>query len=82
MPQLHLYVPDATAKLLKRRAEEIGLTLSKYLAEVVRKEADGEEWPECFFEDVLGPWEGELQRLPQGPYEEREDLSDDVVRRP
>lgn len=81
MPQLHLYVPDTTAELLKRRAEERGLTLSKYLAEVVRKEADAEEWPEGFFEDVLGAWEGELQRPPQGLYEEREDLSDDVGQR-
>lgn len=54
MPQLHLYVPDTTAELLKRRAEERGLTLSKYLAEVVREEVDDEEWPEGFFEDVLG----------------------------
>lgn len=81
MPQLHLYVPDTTAELLKRRAEERGLTLSKYLAEVVRQEVDDEEWPEGFLEDVLGTWEGELQRSPQGLYEEREDLSDDIGQR-
>ncbi len=78
MPQLHLYVPDATAELLKRRAEGRGLTLSKYLAEVVRKEVDTEGWPENFFEDVLGAWEGELRRPPQGLYEEREGFSDDT----
>lgn len=78
MPQLHLYVPDTTAELLKRRAEERGLTLSKYLAEMVRQEVDGEKWPEGFFEDVLGAWEGELRRPPQGSYEERENLSDDI----
>lgn len=77
MPQLHLYVPDATAELLKRRAEERGLTLSKYLAEVVGKEINGGEWPEGYFEDVLGAWEGELERPPQGLYEKREDLPDD-----
>ena len=82
MPQLHLYVPETTAELLKRRAAERGLTLSKYLAEVVRQEADGEEWPEDFFEDVLGAWEGELRRSPQGLYEEREGLADDIVRGP
>ena len=81
MPQLHLYVPDTTAELLKRRAEERGLTLSKYLAELVRQEVDDEEWPEGFFEDVLGAWEGELRRSPQGLYEEREDLSDDIGQR-
>jgi hypothetical protein len=66
MPQLHLYVPDTTAELLKRRAEERGLTLSKYLAEVAGSE------------DVLGAWEGELQRPSQGLNEEREDLSEDA----
>jgi hypothetical protein len=73
-----LYVPDTTAELLKRRAEERGLTLSKYLAEVVGKEAGNQEWPKGFFEDALGAWEGKLQRPPQGVYEEREDISDDI----
>lgn len=78
MPQLHLYVPDTTAELLKRRAEERGLTLSKYLAEVAGREVANESWPEGFFENVLGAWEGEFHRAPQGIYEEREDLSDDI----
>ncbi len=78
MPQLHLYVPDTTAELLKRQAEERGLTLSKYLAEVARREVAGEEWPVDFFEDVLGAWEGELQRPSQGLYEKRENLSEDA----
>lgn len=74
MPQLHLYVPDTTAELLRRKAEQRGLTLSRYLAEVVGREVDGDGWPEGFFEDVLGAWEGELRRPPQGSYEKREDL--------
>ena len=78
MPQLHLYVPDATAELLRRRADERGLTLSKYLAEVVGREVGGEGWPEGFFGEVLGAWEGEIDRAPQGLYEEREDLSEGV----
>lgn len=78
MPQLHLYVPDTTAELLKRRAEARGLTLSKYLAEVVGRETSDEEWPEGFFNDVLGTWEGELRRPRQGNYEEREGLTDDI----
>jgi hypothetical protein len=76
MPQLHLYVPDITAELLKKRAEERGLTLSKFLAEVVVEGVQDEEWPESFFEDVLGAWSGDLQRAPQGHYEVREDLSE------
>ncbi len=38
-------------------------------------ETDCEQWPEGFFENVLGAWEGELQRPAQGVYEERKDLS-------
>ena len=72
---MHLYVPDTTAELLRERARGRGLTLSRYLAEVVKREADEGGWPENFFGDVLGAWEGDLRRGPQGSYEEREDLS-------
>ena len=74
MTQLHLYVPDTTAELLKKKAEQRGLTLSRYLAEVVGREVDVDGWPEGFFEDVLNAWDDELRRSPQGSYEEREDL--------
>ena len=37
---------------------------------------DREQWPEGFFENILGAWEGELRRPAQGVYEERKDLSD------
>ena len=77
MPQLHLYVPEATARLLKRRAEDRGMALSRYLAEVVGREVDDERWPEGYFEDVLGAWEGGIVRPPQGLYEEREEFSED-----
>jgi hypothetical protein len=74
MPQLHLYVPDDLASEIARRAEARGLSVSRFLAEVVRQEiATG--WPEGFFEEVLGGWRGEpLERPPQLAYEERERL--------
>ncbi len=81
VPQLHLYVPDTTAELLKKKAKRRGLTLSKYLAEVVGQEVDAGGWPEGFFGDVLGAWEGGLRRPPQGSYEEREELSEGDSRR-
>ena len=74
MPQLHLYAPDATAELLKQKANQSGLTISRYLDGVVVREVGRGEWPEDFFENVLGSWEGELRRAPQGAYEAREDL--------
>ena len=76
MPQLHLYVPDETAEMLKSKARERGMSVSGYLAEVVGREVGGEDWPEGFFEEVLGGWEGDLERSPQGSYETREALGE------
>lgn len=76
MPQLHMYVPQRTAEVLRRQAQERGMSVSGYLAEIVVREAGGGEWPEGFFEEVLGGWDGEFVRPLQGEYEVRADLSD------
>ena len=74
MPQLHLYVPQNVANEIKRRAQAKGISVSKYLAEVVRREVS-EEWPGGFFSKVVGGWSGEtIVRPPQGDFEEREPL--------
>ena len=41
MPQLHLYVPDELAAEIARRAEARGLSVSRYLADLVRAEVAG-----------------------------------------
>ncbi len=74
MAQLHCYVPDDIAAQLQEKAEQAHLSVSKYLAELVKKEMT-HEWPEGYFEQVFGQWEGEpLQRPPQGEYEKRLEL--------
>jgi hypothetical protein len=74
MPQLHFYVPEETAEILRKRAESQGMSLSRYLAKLVQTEVPP-EWPEGFFEEVVGGWRGEpLERPPQGEYEDREAL--------
>ncbi len=74
MPQLHFYVPEETAEELRKRAEAEGISLSRYLANLVRSKAPS-GWPERFFEEVVGGWKGEpLERSPQGEYEYREAL--------
>jgi hypothetical protein len=74
MPQLHLYVPKQVASTLQKRAAARGLSLSKYLAEIVQRDI-GAEWPAGFFDQVLGSWKGKpLERPPQGKLEKREDL--------
>ena len=72
MAQLHCYVPEDIAEQAQRRAEQAGLSLSRYLAELVKRDAAVHAgWPEGYF-DLFVPIEGaELERPPQGEYEAR-----------
>jgi hypothetical protein len=71
MPQLHLYVADEIASLVRQRARARRMTVSGYLADLVRREvASG--WPAGFFDDVIGGWAGKpLARPRQGRFERR-----------
>lgn len=70
MAQLHFYIPDQVAEKVKAKAEHAHLSVSKYLAELVKREVS-EEWPEDYF-DLFGKWEGgSLERPKQGEYEKR-----------
>ena len=72
MPQLHFYVQEETAEELRKRAERQGISLSRYLANLVQREVPS-AWPDGFFDQVAGGWKGKpLERPPQGMYEERE----------
>ena len=71
MPQLHCYVPDDLAKRLQEKAQQAHLSVSKYLALLIKKEVEN-QWPEGYFE-LFGSWQGDpLERPPQGDYERRE----------
>lgn len=71
MPQLHLYVPEEVAVRLRERAKARGLSLSRYLAEVVVKDVTA-GWPEGYFESVVGSWRGEIPEIDDPPPVERE----------
>jgi hypothetical protein len=75
MTQLHCYVPDNIAQQVQRRASQAGLSLSRYLAELVKRDvATNTGWPEAYF-DNFGQWEGlPLERHEQLPLEERLEL--------
>jgi len=75
MTQLHCYVPEDIAQQAQRRAEQSGLSLSRYLAELVKRDAGvSASWPEGYF-DLFGKWEGEpLERPPQLALEKRLEL--------
>lgn len=64
MPQMHLYVPEAMAAEIKRRAADRGMTVSRYLAEVVRHEV-ADDWPAGYFKTVVGGWHGGPLRRPR-----------------
>jgi hypothetical protein len=72
MAQLHCYVPDAVAQQAQRRAAQSGLSLSRYLAELVKRDACvSAGWPEGYF-DLFGTWQGApLERPAQLPLEAR-----------
>ncbi|MCF7971386.1 MAG: hypothetical protein K9L22_09525 [Methylococcaceae bacterium] len=71
MTQLHCYVPDDVASKLQEKATQAHLSLSKYLALLVKKEVEN-QWPDDYFQ-LFGTWQGEpLERSEQGDYEQRE----------
>ena len=73
MPQLHCYIKDELADKLQEKAQQENLSVSKYLALLVEKEIQT-QWPEGYFE-LFGSWKGDdLERPPQGDYEQRESL--------
>lgn len=73
MAQIHCYVPDDLAARLQAKARASHMSVSKYLAHLVKKELDN-QWPEDFLA-TFGGWQGEsLQRPDQGDYENRREL--------
>jgi hypothetical protein len=78
MPQLHFYVPDELAEKIRQEAQAADMSVSRYLANLVKREV-ASEWPEGFFEEVVGGWIGEpLQRPLQGEFEHREVLNPEL----
>ncbi len=69
MTRLNLTFPDDVADELKRRAADAGLSVSKYVRELLDGESES-EWPEGF----AGGWSGDrLERPEQGAFENRTD---------
>ena len=71
MPQLHFYVPDEVAEQIKRRAAQAGQPISRYVAELVMRDA-GVGWPEGYFESIAGAARNDsIHYEPSSPPEER-----------
>jgi hypothetical protein len=62
--QLHFYVPDAIEAQIRLKAKQANLPLSKFLAELVKRETLAQnQWPEGYFE-LFDLWQGEPQDRP------------------
>ena len=72
MAQLHCYVPEDIAQQAQLKASQSGLSLSRYLAELVKRDTQANNsWPDGYF-DLFGKWEGApLERPQQGKLEDR-----------
>jgi hypothetical protein len=75
MPQLHCYVSEPLAQRLQKKAEAAGISTSKYLAELIRRDV-GSGWPPGYFEQVVGAWQGEELHRPEQPLLEERDRLD------
>ncbi len=73
MAQLNFYVPDDTEAEVRRRAKARGLSISAYLAALV-KEGLGtkNDWPAGFFENVLGGWYEDFPEIDDPPPQTRD----------
>ncbi len=74
MAQLHCYLPDEDAESFRRRATRAGMSVSRYLAELARKDLVS-EWPEDYFRQLFGRDEiSPIERGPQGDFDARPPL--------
>jgi hypothetical protein len=74
MAQMHFYVPDDFAKLIRRRARQAHMPVSRYLVQLIRNEI-GSGWPDDYFDEIYGGWQGgEPERKRRGETEDPRDL--------
>jgi hypothetical protein len=75
MTRLSLELSDEVAAEVQRRADGEGVSVPRFVMDLVQREIRRSAWPERFFEEVVGGWKGEpLQRSPQQAPEERDPL--------
>jgi hypothetical protein len=73
MAQMHFYVPDDFARLIRQRARQANMPVSRYLVQLIRNEL-GSGWPEDYFDKVYGGWQGaEAPRTRPGETEDPRD---------
>ncbi len=69
MAQLHCYLREEKAESLRHRAERAGMSVSRYLAELARKDLVS-NWPEGYFEELFcSDWSAPIKGGTQGDFE-------------
>jgi hypothetical protein len=67
---MHFSIPEDLAERIRKQAEAQGKSVSRFLADLVKRELS-DVWPADYFETVLGGWEGAaLVRADQGDFQE------------
>ena len=65
MPQLSLYIDDATMETLQTSARAEGVSMSKYAAGLIRDREQHGRWPQGYWDAVYGCLTDELDlRVP------------------
>jgi hypothetical protein len=68
MAWLHVQISEQMEPDLQQAAEDAGLPLSLYLAELLERQvAKPDGWPDGYFEELFGGWQGELLQRPATP---------------
>lgn len=49
MPQLSLYMDEPTMCVLRERSACEGVSLSKFVGNLIRKDASGDKWPQGYW---------------------------------
>ena len=72
MSQLHFYVSDEIEAQIRQKAQSLNLPLSRYLANVIKREVSVQnQWPEGYFE-LFDQWQGAPMTRPESlPVENR-----------
>jgi hypothetical protein len=74
MTHVQLDIPASMVRKLRKNAAARGLSLARYVTELVRRDVT-HAWPDRFFDEVVGGWKGKpLRRPPQGALETRDEL--------
>ncbi|MEO1393083.1 MAG: hypothetical protein AAFV90_09245 [Cyanobacteria bacterium J06634_5] len=79
--QLQCDIPTETAARLQKKAEEMNLSVSKYITQLLQKDLRTDEelakdngWPEGFFDLYGSTQDAPLERPHQGEHQAREPL--------